>query len=209
MDNRWQLSGSTLIQFRVEFWDRTPLKEQQTILVVISKPVRRWECSMSMMFPLRQRSGREGDCAGQPYPAGDPRTAESESSLMLRRGYSYSRASPTPGNWIWGYCLSVTNTSGKRLPDCTKKAQWRSAGGIVKPIGGGYFFALPGVKDANVISEARYCGFNVYRRIRRSCQMPDAMLARLLMPTIGAGSVADKAFTPHPAFVRRCLMRIR
>ncbi|EFF02205.1 hypothetical protein AB32_0263 [Escherichia coli 2-316-03_S1_C2] len=38
--------------------------------------------------------------------------------------------------------------------------------------------------------------------------MPDATLARLIMPTnlcrIGG---LDKAFTPHPAIVRRCLMR--
>ncbi len=86
---------------------------------------------------------------------------------MLRRGYSYSWASPIPGNSIWGYCLSATNTSGKGLPDSTKKVEWRGAGGNVKPIGGGYFFALPGVKDANIISEAHYCGFNVFRRIRR------------------------------------------
>ncbi len=174
MDNRRQLPGGGLIQFRVEFWDRTPLKEQQTFLVATNKPVRRWECSMSMMFRLRQRSGGEGDCAGQPYPAANPRTPESESSLMLRRGYSYRWASPTPDNWIWGYCLSVTKRSGKRLPDSTKKAQWRSAGEYVKPIGGGYFFALPGVKDTTIISEAHYCGFNVFRRIRHFAQMPDA-----------------------------------
>ncbi len=39
-------------------------------------------------------------------------------------------------------------------------------------------------------------------------QMPDATLTRLIMPTnlcrIGR---PDKAFTPHPAIVRGCLMR--
>lgn len=49
MDTGGSYQAVRLIQFRVEFWDRTPLKEQQTILAVISKPVRRWECSMSMM----------------------------------------------------------------------------------------------------------------------------------------------------------------
>ncbi|EFI21559.1 conserved hypothetical protein [Escherichia coli FVEC1302] len=38
--------------------------------------------------------------------------------------------------------------------------------------------------------------------------MPDATQARLIMPTnlcrIGG---PDKAFTPHPAIVHRCLMR--
>lgn len=49
----WAQGGSyqavRLIQFRVEFWDRTPLKEQQTILVAINTPAHRWVCSMSMM----------------------------------------------------------------------------------------------------------------------------------------------------------------
>lgn len=31
MDNRWQLSGSTLDSVSSGIWDRTPLKEQQTI----------------------------------------------------------------------------------------------------------------------------------------------------------------------------------
>lgn len=35
----------------------------------------------------------------------NPRTIETQRNLMLRRGYSYSLGSQTPGNWIWGYCL--------------------------------------------------------------------------------------------------------
>lgn len=45
---------------------------------------------MSMMCLITPATRKEGDRAGQPYPAGESRTAESESSLMLRRGYSYS-----------------------------------------------------------------------------------------------------------------------
>ncbi|STF39988.1 putative peroxidase [Escherichia coli] len=61
----------------------------------------------------------------------NPRTAESESSLMLRRGYSYSLGVTNSGQLDMGllFCLLPTR-SGKRLPDSTKKAQWRSAGGI-------------------------------------------------------------------------------
>ncbi|OSL91135.1 mannitol-1-phosphate 5-dehydrogenase, partial [Escherichia coli E704] len=39
-------------------------------------------------------------------------------------------------------------------------------------------------------------------------QMPDATLTRLIRPTNSrATRRPDKAFTPHPAVVRRCLMR--
>ncbi len=103
---------------------------------------------------------------------------------MLRRGTVIHWASPTPGNWIWGCCLLLPTRSGKRLPDSTKKAQWRALEEYVKPIGGGYFFALPGVRTRTIISEARYCGFNVFRRKGICAQMPDATLARLIMPTI-------------------------
>ncbi|EGI22952.1 mannitol-1-phosphate 5-dehydrogenase [Escherichia coli M718] len=38
--------------------------------------------------------------------------------------------------------------------------------------------------------------------------MPDATLTRLIMPTnLCLNGRPDKAFTPHPAVVRRCLMR--
>ena len=37
--------------------------------------------------------------------------------------------------------------------------------------------------------------------------MPDATLARLIMPTAVAERRPDKAFTPHPAIGARCLMR--
>ncbi|OOH90599.1 hypothetical protein BMT63_07930 [Escherichia coli] len=37
--------------------------------------------------------------------------------------------------------------------------------------------------------------------------MPDATLARLIVPTNSPNRRPDKAFTPHPAIGARCLMR--
>ncbi len=135
---------------------------------------------MSMMFPITLAIGREGDCAGQPYPAGESPHGGSESSLMLRRGYSYSLGVTNSGNSIWGYCLSATNTIWKRAPDSTKKVEWRGAGGICQTYRGGYFFALPGVKDANDYLGSDYCGFNVFRRIRRLRRTRRSALMRRL-----------------------------
>ncbi len=99
----------------MEFWDRTPLKEQQTI----------FGRDKQTGAPLGMQHEHDvPDYASDPegkvialdshIRLANPRTAESESSLMLRRGYVIHWASPTPGNWIWGYCLSVTNTIWKK-----------------------------------------------------------------------------------------------
>lgn len=80
----------------------------------------------------------------------NPRTAESKSSLMLRRGYSYS--------------LGVTNSKQlnikllfvcyqhnlkKSFLTVQKKLNSKALKKYVKPIGSSYFFALPKVKNAN------------------------------------------------------------
>ncbi|MGU0044024.1 hypothetical protein ACVXHA_22700 [Escherichia coli] len=62
---------------------------------------------------------------------------------MLRRGYSYSLGVTNSGNWIWGYCCLLPTRSGKRLPDSKKRLNGEALEEYVKPIGGGYFFALP------------------------------------------------------------------
>lgn len=71
----------------------------------------------------------------------NPRTPESESSLMLRRGYSYSLGVTNSGQLDMGLLfvcyqhdlekgfLTVQRLNGEALEE------------YVKPIGGGYFFA--------------------------------------------------------------------
>jgi deferrochelatase/peroxidase EfeB len=115
----WAVGGSyqavRIIQFHVEFWDRTPLKEQQTI----------FGRDKQTGAPLGMHNEHDvPDYASD--PGGDvialdshirlanPRTPETQSSLMMRRGYSYSLGSPTPDSLIWDCCLSATNTTWKR-----------------------------------------------------------------------------------------------
>ena len=91
----WAVGGSyqavRIIQFRVEFWDRTPLKEQQTI----------FGRDKHTGAPLGGKNEHDvPDYASDPdgdvialdshIRLANPRTAETESSLMMRRGYSYS-----------------------------------------------------------------------------------------------------------------------
>lgn len=149
----WTIGGSyqavRLIQFRVEFWDRTPLKEQQTI----------FGRDKQTGAPLGMQ--HEHDV---PDYASDPegKVIALDSHIRLANPHA-ERVQPDAASWLQLFvgrhqfratrygatvCLLPTR-SGKGLPDSTKKVEWRGAGGICQTIGDSYFFALPGVKDAN------------------------------------------------------------
>lgn len=91
----WTAGGSyqaaRIIRFRVEFWDRTPLQEQETI----------FGREKHSGAPLGMKHEHDepnyaNDPDGKVIPMdahirlANPRTPESQSNLMLRRGYSYS-----------------------------------------------------------------------------------------------------------------------
>ena len=151
----WTIGGSyqavRLIQFRVEFWDRTPLKEQQTI----------FGRDKQTGAPLGMQHEHDvPDYASDPegkvialdshIRLANPRTAESESSLMLRRGYSYSLGVTNSGQLDMGLLfVCYQHDLEKGFLTVQKRLNGEALEEYVKPIGGGYFFALPGVKDAN------------------------------------------------------------
>lgn len=151
----WTIGGSyqavRLIQFRVEFWDRTPLKEQQTI----------FGRDKQTGAPLGMQHEHDvPDYASDPegkvialdshIRLANPRTAESESSLMLRRGYSYSLGVTNSGQLDMGLLfVCYQHDLEKGFLTVQKRLNGEALEEYVKPIGGGYFFSLPGVKDAN------------------------------------------------------------
>jgi deferrochelatase/peroxidase EfeB len=155
----WSVGGSyqaiRIIQFHVESWDRTPLKEQQTIFG-------REKHSGAPLGMINEHD--EPDYAADPdgnvialdahIRLANPRTQETQANLMMRRGYSYSLGVSKSGQLDMGLLfvcyqhdleqgfLAVQNRlNGEALEE------------YVKPIGGGYFFALPGAVD-----KAHYLG---------------------------------------------------
>ncbi len=151
----WTIGGSyqavRLIQFRVEFWDRTPLKEQQTI----------FGRDKQTGAPLGMQHEHDvPDYASDPegkvitldshIRLANPRTPESESSLMLRRGYSYSLGVTNSGQLDMGLLfVCYQHDLEQGFLTVQKRLSGEALEEYVKPIGGGYFFALPGVKDEN------------------------------------------------------------
>lgn len=151
----WAVGGCyqvlRLIRFHVESWDRVPTTTQEKIFG-------RRKASGAPLDGRRERDlpNFSKDPHGRSIPLNahirlaNPRTDETADSLLLRRSYNYDAGFDTDGSLNLGlvFCCYQQDvvrqfaTMQQRLAD-EPLAQF------VSPTGGGYFFALPGVRDAS------------------------------------------------------------
>ena len=80
----------------------------------------------------------------------NPRTPQTEENLILRRPFNYSNGVTKSGQLEMGLLFICYQANlEKGFITVQKRLDGEPLEEYIKPIGGGYFFTLPGIRDEN------------------------------------------------------------
>lgn len=159
---QWAHGGSyqavRIIRNLVERWDRTPLREQERIFG-------RMKDNGAPLDAPEAGERHVPDYAADPEGTAtphsahirlaNPRTPDSQKHLMLRRPFNYSRGALKNGQLDQGLLFIAWQADLQAgFIAVQEKLNGEPLEEYIKPIGGGYFFALPGVQPGDYLGSA-------------------------------------------------------
>ncbi|MBJ3778457.1 iron uptake transporter deferrochelatase/peroxidase subunit [Acuticoccus mangrovi] len=161
-----------IIRNFVERWDRTPLREQEEIFgraKATGAPLGAGPGATEYDTP---DYASDPDGAITPLDAhirlANPRTRASEENLILRRAFNYSNGVASSGQLDQGLLFIAYQADlEKGFIAVQNRLNGEPLEEYIKPVGGGYFYALPGVRDPG-----DYLGRSLVEAVRRRATSP-------------------------------------
>jgi deferrochelatase/peroxidase EfeB len=138
-----------IIQNRVEFWDRTALATQEGIIGRAKETGAPLDGHKETDVPdfAADPDGKRFRLDGHIRLA-NPRTEATRANLILRRGFSYSAGFGASGQLDQGLLFVCFQQDLDRgFVAVQERLNGEALEEYIRPVGGGFFFALPGVRD--------------------------------------------------------------